>query len=318
MSFKFSFTHGKTIAYIKGGQYNSNIIRYYNTLDEKEIEDNESVNNLPVNKTDIIGLNLYRSLGKRVSFAKLNKINDYINTDSIPEYEDLKTKKFYFKCQNEYDKLKDKEIILNDGVLYPTFDITAEREVFYIAGMAGSGKSTYISYLMKSYNILYPDRDIILFSNKTIEPAFDNIKYTRINMNSELYENPLTLGELSNKLIIFDDYEYGTDLRVVKALFATANLILFQGRSSNIHMIYVAHLANNYKETRGILAEMTSITVFPQMTTPYSLKYLFTKYFGFDKEAVNKIFKLPSRWVTIYKSPFIITYSGGAYIMQNS
>ena len=53
------------------------------------------------------------------------------------------------------------------------------------------------------------------------------------------------------------------------------------------------------------------------MTTKYSLKYLLEKYFGFDKPMINKICKLPSRWVTVYKCPPLVLYSSGAFMAND-
>lgn len=327
MNFVLNYKSGSPIAIIKGGKNNGKIIYWCDKdkliCDEKKEnfeKDNNIIHKCTCNniinddEDEILGLNFYKHVGKRDNYTTINKLREHIKNRDAPDAH-TKMGYLYKKGLQEIDQRQNKEIIISDGGLYPLFNINMDREVFYISGMGGSGKSTYISYLMKAYNLLYPDNNIYLFSNKTEDDAFKNRRFVRIEMNEEIVDKPIELTELKNSFVIFDDYEYNIVKSVEQALLKLSNLILNQGRSYKINFAFVSHLTNNYTKTKNILAEMNNITIFPCMTSAYSLDYLLKRYFGFSKEQIYKIIHLPSRWVTIYKCPFIVLYSNGVYIV---
>jgi hypothetical protein len=72
----------------------------------------------------------------------------------------------------------------------------------------------------------------------------------------------------------------------------------------------------NYKETKKVLNECTSITLFPGGSSSYAIKYALQHYFGLDKHQVEKILKLPSRWITVHKLfPMCVLYAKGSYLL---
>jgi signal recognition particle GTPase len=236
--FNLNFDEGRPIAFINGGEYDKEIL-YLNS--NKEHKNKKKVN---IDDIAILIENLYRTMNGKISFKTLEQLRDAIMERRRPVNRELA--RHYDHALKILDKNKNKEIVLQEGELTTMFDTTLERQVFMVAGMSGSGKSTYTAGLCRTYKRQYPENKIILFSNK---PS--------------------------------------------------------------------AHQANNYAQTRTILNECMSITIFPAMTTRYSLNYLLSKYFGFDKNQINKICKLPSRWVTIFKSPPLILYSSGAYLVND-
>ena len=297
------------MAYVEGGEYDKEILFLNNDSDHK--------NKKKINTDDINILieNLFRTMNGKISFKTLDQLRDAIINKKEPTNRELK--QHYKQALKMLNKNKNKEIILNSGNFVPMFDETKERMVFMIAGMSGSGKSYYTAELCKTYHLQYPDNKIILFSNKPEDPVFDDLNYVeRILIDDDLLNDQLTLNELNQSLVIFDDVEYSTNKLIDSELNRIRDLILQQGRSYNISFIYISHQANNYKQTRTILNECHSITIFPQMCTRYGLKYLLDKYFGFNKNEINKICSLPSRWVTIYKSPPFILYQNGAYLIN--
>jgi len=73
------------------------------------------------------------------------------------------------------------------------------------------------------------------------------------------------------------------------------------GRHFNIEVVYTSHLACNGLDTRRILNECKSVTIFPSGLGGKAMKYLLDNYLGLDKNQIKKIKKLNSRWVTISK-----------------
>ena len=299
----------RNIAYIDGGNDDKEILYINSDVEHKNKK------KIAMNEIAILIENLYRTMNGSVSFKLLEQLREALLKKKPPVNRELK--QLYDRAMKMMNKNKNKEISLLDGELVPMFDETVERMVFMIAGMSGSGKSTYTSKLCQTYHLQYPTNKIILFSNKPEDPVFDRLEYIdRILIDEDLLDEPLTLNELEDSLIIFDDVEYSTNKEIDKELDRIRDLILQQGRSYKCSFVYISHLANNYKQTRTILNECNSITVFPSMCTRYSLKYLLEKYFGFDKTEVKKICSLPSRWVTIYKTPPLVLYSKGAYLVD--
>jgi hypothetical protein len=307
MNFNLNLNNGRDLAYIKGGKNNNEIVY----LGDKEDQGNKKIN---VDDMALLVENLYKNMGGRVNFKQLEELQNSIMDKKKPTNRTLG--RYYDQAMKILDKTKGKEIILSDGgKMKPMFDTTKERSVFMVTGMSGSGKSTYTGELINSYQKMYPKNEVFVFSNKNEDPALDKYDIKRLPIDEDLLDEPINLDELANSLVVFDDIEGNPDKKINTEMDRLRDLILQQGRSYKISFVYISHLANNYKQTRTILNECTSITIFPAMTTKYALKYLLEKYFGFDKNDLNKIINLPSRWVTIYKAPITVLYEGGCYIL---
>ncbi len=257
-----------------------------------------------------------KNTGARINFRQIQKLKNALEKGEEPE-DDL-INKLYKIAKSEITEQRKKEILFKDGIITPLVNSNSERQVFYITGMSGSGKSSYINEILPSYiNAYKGKRKILLFSNKEQDPSYKNEKIIRIKLDEDLLTEPLTLEELKNKFIIFDDIEGVPNKKIMQEMDRLRDLILQQGRQYNITFAYVSHLANNYKQTRTILNECHSITIFPYMTTAYSLKYLLERYFGLDKEAIKKINSLNSRWITLIKCPTLtVLHQHGAYLIN--
>ena len=303
-----SLDSGRPLAMVKGGKYDKETL-HINTDIEKKTKQKE----IDIDKTAIMIENLYRSMGGRLSFRKMELIRDAIHSKRRPVNRELA--QIYDHAMKLMGENEDKEVVLSEAEFVPIFDSKQERSVFMVCGMSGSGKSTYTAALCKTYHQQYPRNRIILFSNKLEDPVFDILSYVdRITISDDLLDDPITLNELKNSLVLFDDVECNPSKEIAKELIRISDLILQQGRSFRCSFVYISHQSNNYKATRNVLNEAHHIVVFPAMTTRYSLNYLFGKYFGFDKAVISKICKLPSRWVQVTKSPPCILYKTGAFI----
>lgn len=276
----------------------------------------------------------------------LNKIENY---------------KLQYVPENEI-KLKKNEIIKSQ---FPNIVL---RDIVYISGPQGSGKSTYIKNYMVEFKkiykseIIYDDdssiseeskmlelleimeimdeydmeledpeplpvekdgiryKDIFLFSRISDDESFQDFNLKQIDLNNtELIDNPIKCKEdIPNSLVIFDDYDT-FDAKIRKSLEMTLNDILLNGRDQanegrDIYVCVSSHQLMNYRKTRDIINEASSITFFPKATNYYQINRLLKEYIGFDKFLIKKIYKLPSRWVTIYKRyPKYILYEKGIF-----
>jgi hypothetical protein len=306
--FTLSFKTGNPIAYVDGGKYKGRIVNIAqeggtnpdSEVDEKSALVEEYIRNSP----------------ERLNFRQIQELQRCLINDIEPTNPGLV--RTYQNMKATLATVKNKEIKLTDGELRPIIDLTQERQVFYITGMSGSGKSTYVNMLLDSYVKLYKGkRKIFLFSNKEWDNSYENKHITKIKLDEDLTMDPLTMDELKHSMVVFDDIEGVPNREIGRELDRLRDVILQQGRQYQISFCYVSHLANNYKQTRTILNETMCVVVFPYMTTAYSLKYLLEKYFGFDKKQIQKFQKINSRWVCLWKTPTICAmHQKGAYLIN--
>lgn len=210
---------------------------------------------------------------------------------------------------------KTKEIIIYEGEIQPLPKYN-ERECIYVAGPSGSGKSTYISNYASEYKKLFPNNRIIIFSRVMYDECLDKLKPIRILINDQILEDPIKPSELTNSLVIFDDTDTIPDKILKECITKLKNDLLEVGRHENIYVAISSHLISNYRETRTVLNESHSITLFPAGGSVYGIKYILKNYGGMDQSDIAKAVKLPSRWITLKKTyPQAILYSKGVYLL---
>lgn len=193
-----------------------------------------------------------------------------------------------------------------------------ERGVHFISGQSGSGKSFFSRKYIEQYHKLYKKRPIYIFSYFNEDPSLDSLKYLkRIPLDNKFIETELTLDDFKNSLILFDDIDCIRNKSIKNKLFGILHSLLELGRHCNCEVLYLSHIATKGIETKCILNEATSITIFPKVMSARAFKYLLESYFGLDKNQIKHIKQLKSRAVTILKTyPNIVLYEGGAYILQ--
>jgi hypothetical protein len=193
------------------------------------------------------------------------------------------------------------KVILDDGVFepLPTCD-PDKRDVFYIAGQSGSGKSYIAKTLANYYNKLYPEREVYLCSSLDKDETLDALKFIkRIKPKSFIDEFP-DLDEFQNCCMIFDDIE-GLDKPDLAVIQKVIDLIASQGRHTNTTMLYLRHTLTDYKNTRLMLGEMTRCVVYPLTTSKKQLDNLVGNYVGADMDKVMKLRKSGTRWIVFGK-----------------
>lgn len=301
---ELSYTDGQPIAfYKKDGKVKIIHTTNTTTATPKKID----LDNVASLLEDVI-----RNTKGRITNTNVEELGHALRTNEPPTNKIMK---------NIYDDIVSKKgfksITVNEGGIKPTFNKDEERKVIYISGMSGCGKSTFVSMMIDNYKRIFPDNRILFFSNKPTDPEIDKHEFViRIELNEDIYNDPFTLDDLKNSLVVFDDTEYIKDKEINIELDRLRDLILQQGRSYHISFCYISHQLNNYRQSRIILNETHLCVLFPQMTTTYSLKYLLEKYFGFTKHDVAKLKTLPSRWVAINKMPPAVIHDKGVYMIE--
>ena len=285
------------IAYVKGGDYNNEVLY----LNEENIKSTRKP------KKEIPAINYMNDLNELKPAQRtkvLHRLEEAflkgIPVEMLMESDDVK--KLYSRIQD--DVKNDTSIVLPDD---STFQIIPspdkdKRQVYYIAGQSGSGKSFMARILAEGYKKLHPDREIYLISKLDKDDTLDSMKVgkpKRISVKSIMDDYP-KIDEFKDCMIIFDDYDTfeGKEGKVIHQLIDD---LAIQGRHTNTTMCCLTHYLTNYKKTRLILNEASHFIVYPQATSFSGLKYLLGTHLGLNKEEIHQMKKL-GRWVLISKN----------------
>jgi hypothetical protein len=178
------------------------------------------------------------------------------------------------------------------------------REVWYIAGPSGSGKSYIAKGLAERYRKQFPGREVFLVSKLKEDETLDSTKggpLRRLDIQ-KLVDNPIKdLEPLRDCMIIFDDYDTFTK-PFAPVVHKLIDDIATMGRHTVTTMLCLSHYLSNYAKTRLLLCEATHFVLYPKATGNHALSYLLQTYLGFDKEETAQIRKIQSRWVCIHKN----------------
>ncbi len=209
------------------------------------------------------------------------------------------------------------DLKLKNGKLSPLPNIDT-RDVLYVAGPSGSGKSTYTADYIKQVQKIYPKMPIFIFSRVNEDKVLDELKPIRIELDEEVVADPIRPGELNNSVCVFDDIDTISDKKINEAVRKLRDDLLETGRHENVYMVCTSHQLMNYKHTRTLINEATCVTFFPQSGSSYHIQRFLKEYCGLSKLQIEKILHLPSRWVTIGKLyPMYILYEKGCYMLNS-
>jgi hypothetical protein len=200
------------------------------------------------------------------------------------------------------DEAKDTSINLPDDSKFqivPSPD-PKKREVFYIAGASGSGKSYIAKGIAEMYHNLFPSREVYLISKLGEDSTLDTMKPPpkRINIQTLIDDYP-ELEEFEDCCVIFDDYDTFTG-PAEKVVHKLIDDLATMGRHTNTTMLCLSHYLTNYKKTRLLLNEATHIIVYPMATSFHALCYLLKTHIGMSKDDCRDLKKM-GRWVCLYK-----------------
>jgi hypothetical protein len=186
--------------------------------------------------------------------------------------------------------------------LLPSSD-PEKRQIYYIAGASGSGKSYIARHLSEQYQKMFPERTVYLVSKLKEDATLDGMKKAPVRLSIEkLVETPLKdLEPLRETLIIFDDYDTleGKEGKAVQQLIDD---ICIMGRHTVTSLLILSHHLSNFKKTRLCLTEATHFVLYPQSTGAHALNYFLKTYVGMGPKEVQALKKSGSRWLCIHKN----------------
>ena len=211
--------------------------------------------------------------------------------------------------------------LTKDNETFQLIPSDRERDILYVTGASGSGKSWFSKNYILEYVKSHPKNQVYVFSSISEDPSIDSIKnLKRVDIhNPEFLEDDIDLEEFKNSLVMFDDVDCLREKRIKDKVDSILDMLLQSGRHINCSIIYTTHVACNGKSTRLILSEAHSITIFPKSLGNRVLKNLLDSYLGMDKHQIRKVKTLKGgRHVTILKTyPMTIMSEKHLYTLNN-
>ncbi len=300
--FEFSLEEGKPIAQLVGkrSKFNNEILYLNEMKDKSEKSSEEKSEEYSDNKSH--------------SFSD-DESKSY-SDDESKSYSDDESKSISEE-KSESDGEPLTEVTFKDCTLLP---LPSEdgRRVSYIAGKSGSGKSSYAATYLTNYRKMFPKRDIIVISRKPEDPVLDKLKPSRLVVDESIIEDPIDITQDIDGpcCILFDDANTYPNKKIQDAVIKLMMDVMEIGRSYDVEVVITSHLVNPNQKNLGrtIFNECHYITIFPSMGGLKGLRYMLENYLEFDKQLIDKIFKLKSRWVTIHtNAPGYILHEHGAF-----
>ena len=135
-----------------------------------------------------------------------------------------------------------KEIILDDDGIFellPSPD-PKKRQVWFIAGCSGSGKSYKAKELLTYYHKLYPSRGCYLISKLKEDSTLDVLKFLkRVNIQSLVDDYP-ELSEFHECFVVFDDVDSLTGIEQ-KTVLKLIDDLASMGRHQVCSIAFLSH-----------------------------------------------------------------------------
>ena len=200
------------------------------------------------------------------------------------------------------DHANTQELTLDDEGMFEILPNPSKekREVVYICGQSGSGKSYFAKTYADYYKKLFPSRNVYLISELAEDKTLDVLKFLKRLSLESLIEDPPNLKEFHDCLVIFDDFD-SLAPKANKFVLSLIDKLAIMGRHTCTSMMVLSHYTTNYAKTRLILSEATHIVVYPTTTAFAALKHLLENHAGVDVEDLKRHRDFGSRWICYFK-----------------
>lgn len=228
------------------------------------------------------------------------------------------SKRVYYRLNNDIAAAEFRFVVSEGGPFQVVpRGIEGQRQVFYIWGKSGSGKSTWAANYAQTYLENNAGGTVYLISIKPMDPVFDVIPgLKRITLDDSFvlkYTNETSdqiLQGFRNSLVIFDDFSWIDDKSILKLLTLIKGLVLEVGRSFNIDVISISHKAKAGSKTLIEFTEADYFVCFPKSTNLGEIAGVFKTYLSFSKDqtaqALDDLGK-NARWMCVLRPNIIIT-----------
>ena len=185
-------------------------------------------------------------------------------------------------------------------------DRNKERDIIYITGQSGSGKSYFTAQYCIQYNRIFPKNKIYLISSLNEDETLEKLNkikdnfIIRIDISPELITDNINAKDFENSLVIFDDFEVLKDKKLREYVSSIRDEILETGRHHKTSMICTYHLPTNSHDTRRIINECHAVVFFPHVSN-FKIKNLLENYLGMHKDFLKWTKSKKSRWACVIR-----------------
>jgi hypothetical protein len=150
----------------------------------------------------------------------------------------------------------------------------------------------------------------------TEDKNLDSVRLNRVRIDDSLIDEPLTMEDFRDCLLIFDDTDVIPDKAHKAAVYSLLDQALQTGRHFNTSVIISQHLPNS-KHLRVALTEMMWFCYFPFGATG-STRYVLTNYVGLEEKQLAKIKATRSRWAVCFKNfPQCVLTEKNIFLLAN-
>jgi chromosomal replication initiation ATPase DnaA len=163
-----------------------------------------------------------------------------------------------------------------------------------IFGKSGSGKSYFCKLLAKDYNEVYDKNKVAFFSRIEEDSSINekNVKrFIKMRIDDTILEEPITLEELHDKMVIFDDIELFRDKEIKEELLNLQDECLLGGRHLNIFTVVTKHKILDGKKNCNIKNECHCFVGFLKGTAKRELQLFLKNYLCFEDQYIKKVMK---------------------------
>jgi hypothetical protein len=258
-----------------------------------------------------------------LNFETTGKIIAVIKNDGEKEGKKKSRQQELFVCDNKQAKelrYPETEVTLDEGYRFQlAVNKDTERQIGYICGASGSGKSHFCKQFVMEYHKAYPSRQIYIISALTEDTTLDSIKcLKRIKLTEEFLEDDLKSIDFQDALVLLDDTDTISNRKMRTKVNQIRDDILSTGRHYNVSCLVTTHTPCNGFETKLILNEAHFITVFPSGLGGRAKAYLLETYLGLDKAQIRRLKNIDSRAITFIKGyPQVVLAERNAYILRD-
>ena len=203
-----------------------------------------------------------------------------------------------------------------------------QTDAVCIVGVRGSGKSTKCAEMAKTVVDCFqlePDDVTLVKKEETADPAFKKLDPRIMLADSSLAEDPPTLAEMTRgedpehptpSVIILDDLDVCSSARLKKAVTAFQDMLLLEGRKSQIYLFNIVHRLAKNTETRFLLSESNFISWNPNASSS-DMRYVCDRYLDISKDLLADLKKLDTRFVIYHQfAPRYILADRNAWIVD--
>jgi hypothetical protein len=233
----------------------------------------------------------------------------YEENGNIPIALDLSINKILYYTEEEIENKAYESI----GVFQCIPNFQQMYEFVYVFGASGSGKSFWTANYALAYRKFYPNKNIIIFSQKTADSSFEertdengekiNIKnilqMKRIKIDEDILNTTVDITQdFYDCMLIFDDFLYYDNKKITEKICSIITQCLNMGRSRKIYCVITAHLlyqcGSNRQMYQNIQNEIHKLIFFNGVNV-FQLTYSLKNYWGFSKRQINEILHIEAR-----------------------